>query len=787
MSWVNYDDVLDQLRAGGLLDRHGNPLSVLEVDTPRPVRGRVEGEDREPRGWYWLHTIVIDGERYIVGAFGCYHGTDAGKRKIELRRNGQRKTLTPEQRAAIAERQRANQARMKAMREADAERAARAAQLVWRRYLPDGQSDYLQRKGVGAHGVRFAPVGNGTFAVPMMDPAGKIWGLQIIRGKNRGKKLEKQYWPAGVMVQGHYHLIGGVPDALILVAEGYATAATLFESTGIPAAVAFDAGNLVHVAKALSKTYRRARILVCADDDYLTPGNPGVTAAQAAAHAVDGAWIAPVFHEQRPQDRKGPTDFNDLQALEGRAIVRAQIEARLRELGWSMHVRRGGFAGRGDGGIPSVIQIEDAIDRFWFIYGGRGTVFDAVEHMLVPLNDVKEILPEHGWRDLRTRKRVARIDEVGFDPAGTDPRIKCNLWGGWPTRPKSGSCDRLLELLEYLCAEERNHREIYQWVLKWLAYPIQHPGAKMRTALVFHGPQGTGKNLFFEAVMAIYGEYGRIIDQSAIEDKFNDWASRKLFLIADEVVARQELFHVKNKLKSLITGEWIRINPKNVAAHDERNHVNVVFLSNEPQPLVLEKDDRRFVVIWTPPKADEAFYEEVRAEIDSGGVAALHQYLLDLDLGDFNEHSKPPMTEAKEALIDISMDSVERFVSEWMAGEITFNGKVLPFCPAGSADLYAAYTRWCRGAGVLKPRESGQFHGAIAKRQGWVRGLKDRLERIGGTAVKRQRMIVPSERDLAAASARSGLEDLRQKPGETQTEWLTRCFFTFQEALADAV
>ncbi|MBL7391299.1 primase-helicase family protein, partial [Escherichia coli] len=85
-------------------------------------------------------------------------------------------------------------------------------------------------------------------------------------------------------------------------------------------------------------------------------------------------------------------------------------------------------------------------------------------------------------------------------------------------------------------------------------------------------------------------------------DKFNDWASGKLFMIADEVVARQELFHIKNKLKALITGDCIRINPKNVAAHDERNHVNLVFLSNEKQPLVLEKDDRRFMVMWTPDK-----------------------------------------------------------------------------------------------------------------------------------------------------------------------------------------
>jgi hypothetical protein len=155
----------------------------------------------------------------------------------------------------------------------------------------------------------------------------------------------------------------------------------------------------------------------------------------------------------------------------------------------------------------------------------------------------------------------------------------------------------------------------------------------MRTALVFHGPQGTGKNLFFEAVMAIYGEYGRIVDQAAIEDKFNDWASRKLLMIADEVVARQELYHVKNKLKSFVTGEWIRINPKNVAAHTERNCMNLVFLSNERQPLVLEGDDRRHCVIWVPPKPEEEFFSAVNEEIDNGGVEALHHYLLTLDIG----------------------------------------------------------------------------------------------------------------------------------------------------------
>ena len=80
----------------------------------------------------------------------------------------------------------------------------------------------------------------------------------------------------------------------------------------------------------------------------------------------------------------------------------------------------------------------------------------------------------------------------------------------------------------------------------------------------------------------------------------------------------------------------IRINPKNMGAYDERNHVNMVFLSNETKPVVLERDDRRYAVVWTPAKLDPAFYETVRLEMEAGGIAALHHRLKTLPLGTSN-------------------------------------------------------------------------------------------------------------------------------------------------------
>jgi putative DNA primase/helicase len=243
------------------------------------------------------------------------------------------------------------------------------------------------------------------------------------------------------------------------------------------------------------------------------------------------------------------------------------------------------------------ISVDEAVLRYVGTYGMGGKVlFDAQERRLIHKDDVMNLLPSHGWDLLKSHPqwRVVRDHEIGFDPTEIDKAVKCNLYGGWPTQPKPGTCTALLDLLMYLCGNEPNREQVYWWLLCWLAYPIQHPGAKMHSAIVVHGPQGTGKSRFFEAYGKIFGPYGRVLGQEALEDKFNaDWAEKKLFILADEVLARQDMFHIKNRLKGFITGDTIRVNPKNIAAHNEKNQMNIVFLSNERMPLVLENDDRR--------------------------------------------------------------------------------------------------------------------------------------------------------------------------------------------------
>lgn len=215
-----------------------------------------------------------------------------------------------------------------------ADKAASEAALLWAEGSAERPSPYLQRKGVGAHGVRV--LGDGTLLVPMRDGAGELRNLQRIAPvKPKGDTPEKRFMPGGRKT-GLFHLIGAMEGAgTLLLGEGYATCASVHEASGLPVAVAFDAGNLVHVAKALVELAPGARLLVCGDDDreteVRTGTNPGRKKAESAAKAARaaGAVAGTVFPADLPE---GGSDFNDLAAALGTEEVRRQIEAAVAQL-----------------------------------------------------------------------------------------------------------------------------------------------------------------------------------------------------------------------------------------------------------------------------------------------------------------------------------------------------------------------------------------------------------------------------------------------------------------------
>lgn len=357
----------------------------------------------------------------------------------------------------------------------------------------------------------------------------------------------------------------------------------------------------------------------------------------------------------------------------------------------------------------------DLLDNFVLIYG-TDTVYDLKARLLLKVNHLRLAFgSDYVKMWLATdRRKMILADQLVFDPTGRCEPPAINLFDGIGLPPVAGDYSPIMELLYHLCEDsaesEQGVEAVVDWVLKWLALPLQRPGTKMRSALVFHGPQGAGKNLFFEIIAAIYGRYALVVGQDQLEDKFNDWASQKLFLIGDEVVARQELYHQKNKLKAFITGETIQINTKMMPLRTEANHVNVVFLSNEHHPLALEEGDRRYLVVYTPPRRHDDLYRRVAACLQCGGAAAFHHHLRTLDLSGFTEFDIPIMTRAKLDLIEMGLKPAERFAREWLSGYLPLPLRV---CSAGQ--LYRAARRWAGMTGERFLPIQDQFTKTVKK------------------------------------------------------------------------
>jgi len=208
--------------------------------------------------------------------------------------------------------QRVNTARheREQQRAIDQARAATQAKKRWDEASPCENFQYLQAKGVRSYDLR--QEAGGDLIIPITTSTGEIVSLQTIDADG-----QKRFLQDGAK-KGNYFLIGQ-PDKQVVVCEGYATGASIYEATGIAVAVAFDAGNLLLVARSVANKYAEAQLILAADDDYAKPMNTGLTKARDAALAVSGLLAIPCFNSVKEPECK---DFNDLHCKEGLEAVK---------------------------------------------------------------------------------------------------------------------------------------------------------------------------------------------------------------------------------------------------------------------------------------------------------------------------------------------------------------------------------------------------------------------------------------------------------------------------------
>lgn len=170
---------------------------------------------------------------------------------------------------------------------------------------------YLIEKGIQPHGALID--GRNVLIIPMYFN-GEIVSYQRIYPVRLPDGTNKRFLKGG-RKKGCYHPIGNKGKGDLGICEGFATGASIHEATGDDIIIAFDAGNLLSVARAMRERYPGRKIILWADDDYRRvdrngqPENIGILKATEAAQAVNGYLAVPDFGPNRPE---GATDFNDL-------------------------------------------------------------------------------------------------------------------------------------------------------------------------------------------------------------------------------------------------------------------------------------------------------------------------------------------------------------------------------------------------------------------------------------------------------------------------------------------
>lgn len=370
------------------------------------------------------------------------------------------------------------------------------------------------------------------------------------------------------------------------------------------------------------------------------------------------------------------------------------------------------------------------LERYMVIFGTK-EIWDSVERQRYHSDAIRLAHPndfDH-WLKSPSRKTI-KPKNIWFDPSqkrrpDDEDELWVNSYRGMAIEPLDISIAEarevskpILNLLLHLC---ENNEDVFLWVLRWLAIPLQRPGTKMKTALIFHGEvQGAGKSLFFDDVMrSIYGEYSTTLGQADLEEQYNDWLDGNTYIVFEEVFSGTHHRKLSGPVKKMITESTVRINKKYSSGWQIQNLSNFVFLSNDLIPQFLEKNDRRMVVCCPKAKIPAPLKEKVGAAVNDPEkhmIRAFYQVLMTLNLGEQTENTEAIMTPSKEKVITLCLTSYQKFFQEWSLGNLS-----VPFVSCTSQDLYRAYIRWCSLTGE-KSRSLTMLMTYIAKQEPLVSG-----------------------------------------------------------------
>lgn len=260
------------------------------------------------------------------------------------------------------------------------------------------------------------------------------------------------------------------------------------------------------------------------------------------------------------------------------------------------------------------------------------------------------------WRQRRSFDGIDLVPGEGQILAGN----MLNLWQGFAVPPRPGRWDRMQAHIAEILAD--GNAACLDYIMRWSAWAVQHPGERAEVAMVFRGDKGAGKGTFAHGLRKMFGQHGLHISNARhLVGSFNAHLRNCLLLYADEAFWAGDK-QGESVLKALITEPVQMIEQKGVDAQQWKNRVHLIMTANAEWVVPASHDERRYAVFNVSNKRlkDEKYFAALYREMNEGGLAAMLHDLLQVDLKDWHPR-RIPNTEALREQKARSMNALQ----EW--------------------------------------------------------------------------------------------------------------------------
>ncbi len=317
--------------------------------------------------------------------------------------------------------------------------------------------------------------------------------------------------------------------------------------------------------------------------------------------------------------------------------------------------------------------LEKWLDRFWWVEQG-GRVLDSSR---------EGTYAEHAWKDFKLSKANVFI---GSKTLLSNAWIKCKerktvrdtIYNPTQKQIITKNKDQFWNLYSPSAikpAEKFDETKIAEFVLHmefffpqkvvrerfmdWMAMTIQKQEIRIPWAPLIISNPGAGKGFIYNVLTRLLGSHNcSVILQDRIDMPFNSFLSESVLVCLDELDFSQKKFS-SSKLRSYITDPIIEINRKNIGEGSQEIFANFIMFANGSVAAQIEADDRRFWVIKVKGTRPASYYTNIwNWNDDDENIGHLLRFLLDRDLSDFNYAEAPPMTRAKQEMINAGKSEI---------------------------------------------------------------------------------------------------------------------------------